>query len=108
MVLEILKGKKMAQTGHGRTTLLKIFKGTPGIFIGNNVNPCPIDQTCISLDNKQEIHFFLLSLQILSKYWIKKVFNKTISAQVHGSNFVIFNFPEITFFLELCRIFGIC
>ena len=24
------------------------------IFIGNNVNACPIDQTCISLDNKQE------------------------------------------------------
>ena len=32
MVREILKGKKLAQPGHGRTTLLKIFKGTPGDF----------------------------------------------------------------------------
>ena len=38
---------------------------------------------------------------------IKKNFDKTIPAQVHGSNFVIFNFPENDdFFLELCRIFG--
>ena len=30
----------------------------------------------------------------MSKYWIKKVFDKTIAAQVHGSNFVVFNFLE--------------
>ena len=88
--------------------LLKIFKGTPDIFsIGDYVNPCPIDKPYISLDNKVETQFLLLSLQRESKYWIKKVFHKTIAAQVHGSNFVIFNFLENdTFFPELCRIFG--
>ena len=44
-----------------------------------------IDKPYISLDNKVEGE---------SKYWIKKVFDKTIAAQVQGSNFVIFNFLE--------------
>ena len=39
----------------------------------------------------------------------KNVFDKTIAAQVHGSKFVIFDFLENDdFFLELCRILGIC
>ena len=59
----------------------------------------------ISLDNKVEPQFLLLSLQRESKYWIKKDFDKTIAAKVHGSNFVIFNFRENDVFLELCRIF---
>ena len=62
--------------------------------IGDNVNPCPIDKPYISLVNKVETQFLLISLQRESKYWIKKVFDKTIAAQVHGSNFVIFNFLE--------------
>ena len=38
---------------------------------------------------------------------LKKVFDKTIAAQIHGSNFVIFNFLiNDGFFLEPCRIFG--
>ena len=44
--------------------------------------PCPIDKPYISLDNKIETQFLLLSLQGESKYWIKKVFDKTIAAQV--------------------------
>ena len=48
----------------------------------------------ISLVNKVETQFPLISLQRETKYWIKKVFYKTIAAQVHGLNFVIFNFLE--------------
>ena len=57
-------------------------------------NPCPIDKTYNSLDNKAEPQFLLLSLQGESKYWIKKVFDKAIAAQGHCSNFVIFSFLE--------------
>ena len=59
----------------------------------------------ISLDNKVEPKFLLLSLQRESKYWIKKDFDKTIAAKVYGSNFVIFSFLKNDVFLELCRIF---
>ena len=48
----------------------------------------------LNTDNKVETKFLFISLQRESKYWIKKVFDKTITAQVHGSNFVIFNFLE--------------
>ena len=41
-----------------------------------------------------ETQFLMISLQRESTYWIKKVFAKTITAQVHDSNFVIFIFPE--------------
>ena len=60
--------------------------------IGDNVNLCPIDMPYISLDNKVESHFLYICKE--SKYRIKKVFDKAIAAQIHGSNFVIFNFPE--------------
>ena len=70
--------------------LLKIFKRN----IGDNVNPCPIDKPYISLVNKVETQFLLISLQRESKYLVKKVFDKTIDAQVHGSNLVIFDFLE--------------
>ena len=53
-----------------------------------------IDKPYISLVNKVEAQFLLISWQRESKYWIKKLFDKTIAAQVHGSNFVIFNFLE--------------
>ena len=55
-----------------------------------------MDKPYISAVNnlKVEAQFLLISLQRESKYWIKKVFDKTIAAQVHGSNFVIFNFLE--------------
>ena len=46
-----------------------------------------------------ETQFLLISLQEESKYWIKKVFDKAITDQVHGSNFVIFNFLENDDFL---------
>ena len=62
--------------------------------MGDNANPCPINKPYISLDNKVETQFLSLSLQRESKYWIKKVFNKTIAARVHGASFVIFNFLE--------------
>ena len=52
-----------------------------------------------SLDNQVETQFILLSLQGESKYWIKKVFDKTTAAQVHGSNFVVFNFLKNDDFL---------
>ena len=58
--------------------------------MGDNVNPCPIDKPYISLDNKVETQFLLISLQEESKYWIKIFLYKTIADQVHGSNFVIF------------------
>ena len=49
----------------------------------------------ISLDNKVETQFFLLSLQSESKYLIRKEFlTNKIAAQVHSSNFAMFNFPE--------------
>ena len=54
--------------------------------MGDNDNPCPTDKPYISLDNKVETEFILLSLQ---RY--KVVFDKTIAAQ---ANFVIFNFLE--------------
>ena len=57
-----------------KTTLLKIFKGTHDIFVGDNVDPCPIDKPYISLDNKEEPQFILLSLLRESKYLIKKSF----------------------------------
>ena len=60
------------------------------LIIGDNVKPCPIDKPYISLDNKVEAQILLLSLKRESKYWTKKVFDKTIAAQVHGSNFVFF------------------
>ena len=68
----------------------------------------PIDKPYISLDDNGGSQFRLLYLQEETKYWIKKVFDKTIAAQVRlGSNIVIFNFLENdVFFLELCRIFG--
>ena len=66
--------------------------------IGDNVSPCTIDKPYISLVNKVETQFLLISLQRESKYWIKKVFDKTIAVQVHGSNFVIFNFIENGYF----------
>ena len=67
-----------------------------------------MDKPYISPVNKVEAQFLLISLQKESKYWIKKVFDKTIAAQVHGSNLVIFNFLENgDFFLLLYRIFGI-
>ena len=69
------------------------------ISIGDNVNTCPIDKPYILLDNKVETQFLLIFLQGESKYWIKKVFDKTIADQVHGSNFVIFNFLENDDFL---------
>ena len=62
--------------------------------IGDNVNPCPIDKPYISLVNKVETQFLMIYLQRESKYWIKIFLDKTIAAQVHGSNFVIFNFLE--------------
>ena len=55
---------------------------------GNNVGPCPLDRPYISLDNKVENQFLLISLQEESKYWIQK----TIVGQVHGSKFVFFSF----------------
>ena len=42
--------------------------------IDDNVNPCPIDKPYISLDNKVETQFLLLSLQREPKCWIKKRF----------------------------------
>ena len=62
--------------------------------MGDNVNPCPIETPYISLDNKVETQFLLITFQREYKYWNKKSFDKTIAAQVHGSNFVIFNFLE--------------
>ena len=41
------------------------------ISTGDNVNHCPIDKPSISLDNKVETQFLLISLQEESKYWIK-------------------------------------
>ena len=70
-------------------TLLKYLNEHLIIFEGDNANPCRIDKPYISLDNKLETLFLSLSLQRESKYWIKKVFNKTIAAQVHGSSLVI-------------------
>ena len=58
------------------------------------MNSCPIDKPYTSLANKVETQFLLISLQRESKYWVKKVFDKTIAAQVHVLNFVIFNFLE--------------
>ena len=69
----------------------KYLKEHQIISFGDNVNPCPIDKPYISLDNKIII---LLSLQRESKYRTKKVFRKTIAAQVHGSNFEISSFLE--------------
>ena len=68
-------------------TLLKYLMEHLIISIGNNVNPWPIDKPCISLDNKAETQFLLLSLQKSQSIESKKVFDKTISAQVHDSNF---------------------
>ena len=53
------------------------------------MNPCPLEKPYISLVNKVETPFLLISLQRKSKS-----FYKTIAAQVHGSNFVSFNFLE--------------
>ena len=46
--------------------------------------PFPTDKLCYLLEYKAETTFLLLSLQKYSKNWIKKVFNKFITAQVHG------------------------
>ena len=54
--------------------------------------PYPIDKPYISLNNKVEPSFFRYLCKESQSIGSKKVFNKTISAQVHGSNFVIFKF----------------
>ena len=55
-VLVVDKSVRLLKTGNDITqervrfysTLLKIFKGTPLIFsIGDNINPCPIYESCI-------------------------------------------------------------
>ena len=44
--------------------------------MGDNFNPCPIEMPYISLGNKVETQFLMLSLQRESKYWIKKIVTK--------------------------------
>ena len=59
-------------------TLLKIFKGTPDNFPYRVIMLIrPIDKPYISLDNKVEPQFVLISLHKESKYWIKTVFDIT-------------------------------
>ena len=58
------------------------------------LTPPPVDKPYISLVNKVETQFLLISLQRYSNYWIKNNFDKPITAQVHGSTFVIFNCLE--------------
>ena len=83
-------------------TLLKIFKETPEFSIGDNVNPCPKDKPYISQDNKVETQFLFKESQSI---WINKVFDKTIAAQIYGSNFVIF--LKLTIFSEtLCNLWN--
>ena len=53
-----------------------------------------IDTPYISLDNKIESQFLLLSFNESQSIGSKQVIDKTIAAQVHGSNFEIFNFLE--------------
>ena len=50
---------QMKQTSENYTAQ-NIKRNTWWFSIGNNVNPCPIDKLCISLDYKADTQFLLL------------------------------------------------
>ena len=90
--------RRVILSGHLNHRLLRKH-ASESVFaevICDNVNPCIIDKSCISLDNKTEAKFVCFCYLCVDNQSIgsKKVFDKTTAAQVHGANFVVFDFLE--------------